>query len=112
MDAISFVLGLTSSHMRSVSLKELIHRKGILQNAAVDQSAIEEEEEVQLDEGDIEGNTAAGTAAPSASVTAVYRNNQEQIVHYQRKSVLLFLPLIKVRSLNGWFFQDHIERAK
>lgn len=67
MDAISFVLGVHSSHLRSQNLKDMIYRSEALRDK------------------DDETSTRRGDRAPKrAHVTAVYENNQGRQVRFMR----------------------------
>lgn len=74
MDAISFVLGIKSSQLRSAHLKELIYRGRVIQQSAVNGNAGESDEEG--DNGRDDPN--------SAWVMAVYENDQGDEQHWKR----------------------------
>jgi structural maintenance of chromosome 1 len=66
MDAISFVLGVHSSHLRSQNLKDMIYRSEALLNQ------------------DQDAPTSSGRAPRRAYVTAVYENNHGREVRFMR----------------------------
>ncbi|KAJ3192396.1 Structural maintenance of chromosomes protein 1 [Irineochytrium annulatum] len=80
MDAISFVLGVKSTHLRSTQLKDLIYRseKATSNSDGEDEDGDGEEEERGAGRKD-------GEREPrTAQVTAVYRNSQKNIVRFSR----------------------------
>ncbi|ORY92961.1 condensin complex subunit SMC1 [Leucosporidium creatinivorum] len=82
MDAISFVLGVRSSSLRSAALKDLIYRSGRTKKGkgkAADQDADEEEEE---SESEPDGEEVDGER--SAWVMAVYIDSDEKEWRFQR----------------------------
>lgn len=101
MDAISFVLGVRSSTLRSAALKDLIYRSGKKskksngkgKERAEDQDEEEEEEEEQAsdedeeEEGDEEDEEGDRDGERKAWVIAVYIDKDETEYHFQRRSV-------------------------
>ena len=79
MDAISFVLGIKSSHLRSAHLKDLVYRGRRLARSenADGEEAIDDEE----DEGEGEGD------AKKAWVLAVYEDANKKEWKFQRTCV-------------------------
>ncbi|KAI7901410.1 RecF/RecN/SMC [Cokeromyces recurvatus] len=67
MDAISFVLGVHSSHLRSQNLKDMIYRSEALRQ-----------------DDDVHSTTHTTRSPRKASVTAVYENNQGREVRFIR----------------------------
>jgi structural maintenance of chromosome 1 len=86
MDAISFVLGVRSSSLRSAALKDLIYRSGRTKKGkgkAADQDAEDEEEEES--ESEPEGDDEEQVDGErSASVTAVYIDSDDKEWRFQR----------------------------
>ncbi|KAK0520226.1 Structural maintenance of chromosomes protein 1 [Tilletia horrida] len=83
MDAISFVLGVKSSHLRSNQLRDLIYRgRRLAQEPAEGQDPVE-----PMDLSDDEDGEGDGTAT-KASVTAVYRDGRG-IDHKFQRSITL-----------------------
>lgn len=74
MDAISFVLGIRSSHLRSVHLKDLIYRGRVLAEHNDDHISIEPSQISQ-------------TVARSAYVAAIYEKNDGSIMELKRTYV-------------------------
>jgi structural maintenance of chromosome 1 len=68
MDAISFVLGVHSSHLRSQNLKDMIYRSEALLNQGEDAPTV----------------VSGGRTPRRAFVTAVYENNQGREVRFMR----------------------------
>lgn len=98
MDAISFVLGVRSSTLRSAALKDLIYRSGKKskkasgkgKERAEDQDEEEEEEEEASedegeDDGDEEDEEGDRDGERKAWVIAVYIDKDETEYHFQRR---------------------------
>lgn len=79
MDAISFVLGVKSSQLRSSHLKELLYRS----NAMQEQDADLENDEHD-DDAEDENRASAGNAS-GAYVKAVYEMRDGTRVHFKRR---------------------------
>ncbi|KAI9104571.1 RecF/RecN/SMC N terminal domain-containing protein [Phlyctochytrium arcticum] len=77
MDAISFVLGVKSSQLRSAQLKELIYRAG-RKPAANDSDGNENSESDEADEGE------NYVQAKRAYVCAIYERGEDDIVRFMR----------------------------
>ncbi|KAL9940643.1 hypothetical protein V8E36_000131 [Tilletia maclaganii] len=84
MDAISFVLGVKSSHLRSNQLRDLIYRGRKLAQEPAEGQDVADNMNLSDDEGDAEGE---GTAT-KASVTAVYRDGRGMDHRFQRSITL------------------------
>lgn len=104
MDAISFVLGVRSSTLRSAALKDLIYRsgrtkkgKGKGKGKADDQDEEEQEEEESESDGEDEGGDedAEGEVdgERKAWVMAVYIDANDKEWRFQRSFVLSSLSL-------------------
>lgn len=82
MDAISFVLGIRSSHLRSAHLRDLIYRGRVLKSSAPrregDGPAEEEAEEQEEEDGETQDDPK------SAWVMAVYENDEEGEQQWKR----------------------------
>ncbi|KAK3060545.1 Structural maintenance of chromosomes protein 1, partial [Teratosphaeriaceae sp. CCFEE 6253] len=61
MDAISFVLGIKSSHLRSTHLKDLIYRGRVLKQSRIRANGDADEDA----NGDVNGDAEAGAAGAS-----------------------------------------------
>lgn len=91
MDAISFVLGIKSSHLRSTNLRDLIYRGRVLRTSKVDAdgNAVDGETngvEPTQDENDVEqSQDASGTHDPrTAWVMAVYEDDAGEEQQWRR----------------------------
>lgn len=98
MDAISFVLGIKSSHLRSSHLRDLIYRGRILKTSKVhaDGSAAAPHRSVELETGDSQAipdnianekeqeSSAQRDDAQNASVVAVYEDDSGEEQHWKR----------------------------
>jgi AAA15 family ATPase/GTPase len=94
MDAISFVLGIQSAHLRSSKLKDLVYRseraghedvddqgKG---SAAKSKSGRKKDKAAKADAADLESDDEHEDSPKTASVTAVYMNNAEEELRFSR----------------------------
>ncbi|KAL1961768.1 hypothetical protein VTN77DRAFT_1055 [Rasamsonia byssochlamydoides] len=89
MDAISFVLGIKSSHLRSSNLRDLIYRGRVLRTSKIngDGSATKEGEHDDAQEGsDVEDSQAAGDSndPKTAWVMAVYEDDAGEEQRWKR----------------------------
>jgi structural maintenance of chromosome 1 len=82
-DAISFVLGVRSAHLRSTQLKDLIYRGGRRRKKA-DGDDLMEVDGSDEDVDDGEADNEAGPSARKASVMAVYEDSTGREYRYQR----------------------------
>ena len=80
MDAISFVLGVKSTQLRSSQLKDLVYRGRRLAKASVDGSMVQDDDDDDEQEGE-------GTAK-KAWVLAVYQDENKKVWKFQRTCVL------------------------
>jgi len=81
MDAISFVLGVKSTQLRSSQLKDLVYRGRRLAKASVDGSMVRD------DDDDDDQEDGEGTAK-KAWVLAVYQDENKKVWKFQRTCVL------------------------
>lgn len=92
MDAISFVLGIKSSHLRSTNLRDLIYRGRVLRTSKIngDGSATKEGEQDGNDDAqegsDVEDSQTAGESndPKTAWVMAVYEDDAGEEHHWKR----------------------------
>ena len=91
MDAISFVLGVRSSHLRSDKLKDMVYRGRIIQEAriAADGTATETADSNEASNGDSQENGESQTSSQridpqNAWVKAVFEDDAEQTHEWQR----------------------------
>ena len=98
MDAISFVLGVKSTQLRSSQLKDLVYRGRRLAKASVDGSMVQDDDDDQQ-EGE-------GTAK-KAWVLAVYQDENKKVWKFQRTCVLSSL-INRVSSLTPI---QHLDRG-
>lgn len=89
MDAISFVLGVKSSQLRSAQLKDLIHRPPKTTTADQEDDQDDDEEE-ELDEN---------TELKKAWVMAVYEKSDGKELKFMRTCVLLVFLVISLTSI-------------
>lgn len=81
MDAISFVLGIRSSQLRSAQLKDLVYRgRKALQVEGEDGMEVDEADETQEAQG-----TQSGADARSAWVMAVYEDEKGKEWKFRRR---------------------------
>ncbi|KAJ5712737.1 Structural maintenance of chromosomes protein 1 [Penicillium malachiteum] len=88
MDAISFVLGIKSSHLRSTNLRDLVYRGRVLRTSKVDgdPAANGDNEEEQDDDADnVDASQDAGSNDPkTAWVMAVYEDDAGEEQQWRR----------------------------
>ena len=82
MDAISFVLGIKSSHLRSTQLKELEYRRQIVPNGVEEE--MEYEDENREDDEENKENEENGARVRKTWVMAVYETNDGIQLKYKR----------------------------
>ena len=85
MDAISFVLGVKSTQLRSSQLKDLVYRGRRLAKASVDGSMVQDDDDD--DDDDDDQQEGEGTAK-KAWVLAVYQDENKKVWKFQRTCVL------------------------
>ena len=102
MDAISFVLGVKSTQLRSSQLKDLVYRGRRLAKASVDGSMVQDDD----DDDDDDQQEGEGTAK-KAWVLAVYQDENKKVWKFQRTCVLSSL-IHRVSSLTPI---QHINRG-
>lgn len=90
MDAISFVLGIKSSHLRSTHLRDLVYRGRVLRHSKIndDGSASKNAADGEVDgtqqKGDIEEEPAERNDPKTAWVMAVYEDDAGEEQHWKR----------------------------
>lgn len=87
MDAISFVLGIKSSHLRSTNLRDLIYRGRVLKHTKVDANGDVIEDAANGDDEvdeDSENHTAPRKDPNSAWVMAVYEDDAGEELRWRR----------------------------
>ena len=86
MDAISFVLGIKSSHLRSTHLKDLVYRGRVLKRAKINADGDANEAELgALDlEDDDDASDQEGNAPSTAWVMAIYDDDAGAPQHWRR----------------------------
>lgn len=92
MDAISFVLGIKSSHLRSTHLRDLVYRGRVLRTSTINEDGSASKNEVDGDHNgdaafDLEpaqNGTQERNDPKSASVMAVYEDAAGDVQHWKR----------------------------
>jgi structural maintenance of chromosome 1 len=88
MDAISFVLGIKSSHLRSSQMKDLIYRGRIRQSrqaGAQEREGDAESEDADEEDEDIDKeNIANGSSIRKCWVMAVYEDDDGTQINFKR----------------------------
>ncbi|KAJ5357973.1 hypothetical protein N7541_005131 [Penicillium brevicompactum] len=86
MDAISFVLGIKSSHLRSTNLRDLVYRGRVLRTSKVDgePAADEQDGEQEEPENTNASQDVAGNDPKSAWVMAVYEDDAGEEQQWSR----------------------------
>ncbi|KAG0154353.1 hypothetical protein PDIDSM_1733 [Penicillium digitatum] len=87
MDAISFVLGIKSSHLRSTNLRDLVYRGRVLRTSKVDgETAVDEQDGEQEEEPETmdASQDAGGNDPKSAWVMAVYEDDAGEEQQWRR----------------------------
>lgn len=86
MDAISFVLGIKSSHLRSTNLKELVYRGRVLRKSTVngDTQANGANGQDEDEAGSQVNGTQERHDPKSAWVMAVYEDDASDLLHFKR----------------------------
>jgi len=83
MDAISFVLGIKSSHLRSSHLRELIYRGRVIRKSIANGDGEVQGQEDEEDEADNQQSTQ-GSDPKSAWVMAVYEDDAGEVQKWKR----------------------------
>lgn len=131
MDAISFVLGIKSSHLRSTNLRDLVYRGRVLRTSKVDGEPATNGEDGEQEEGDEDASQEPSRNDPrTAWVMAVYEDDagEEQqwrrsitssgvseyrinnrVVNAQQYNEALEAENILIRARNFLVFQGDVE---
>lgn len=89
MDAISFVLGVKSTQLRSSQLKDLVYRGRRLAQGPADGSQVTQDQQDQNSDGEGEGEGEGEGTAKKAWVLAVFQDEKKKEWLFQRTCVTL-----------------------